>query len=57
MKEKGYMGTAGKLIGYVAILAVALLGAYGIGSAVGPVGQVADGADQLEEGDDHDHGG
>ena len=46
------MGTIGKLIGYAAILAVALFGAFGIGNAVGPVGQTAGDADQHEEGHD-----
>ncbi|HEY9564648.1 MAG TPA: hypothetical protein VIR30_12845 [Nocardioides sp.] len=35
------MSTPIRLAGYVAILVVALLGAYGIGNAVGPIGGVA----------------
>lgn len=48
------MSTAGKLIGYVAILAVALFGAFGIGHAVEPVGPTAAGPEQHGQGQ---HGG
>ncbi|WP_051298180.1 hypothetical protein [Brevibacterium album] len=46
------MSTIGKLIGYAAILAVALFGAFGIGKAVGPVGPTA-GAEE-QDGEQHD---
>ncbi|MBU8577617.1 heavy-metal-associated domain-containing protein [Brevibacterium luteolum] len=46
------MSTIGKLIGYAAILAVALFGAFGIGNAVGPVGPTADAEEQHGEGHD-----
>ncbi len=46
------MSTIGKLIGYAAILAVALLGAFGIGNAVGPVGPTAGAEEQHGEGHD-----
>jgi len=58
------MSTIGKLIGYAAILAVALFGAFGIGNAVGPVGPTAgaeeqhgEGHDMAAEGEDAGHGG
>ena len=40
------MSTAAKLIGYVAILAVALIGAFGIGTAVGPIDTPGSGGEQ-----------
>ncbi|MBB3661649.1 MULTISPECIES: hypothetical protein [Prauserella salsuginis group] len=46
------MNTAGRLLGYVAILAAALFGAFGIGQLVGPVGPTTVETNRHEDGRD-----